>query len=137
MAMPDQVAAVFAGYPPDAQDLLGRVRALVFERAAAESVGPLTETLKWGEPAYLTAASKAGTTVRLSWSPKQPDVCGMLVPCQTALLDRYRERFSAEVQLEGDRAVVLPLDTPLPEAPLSACIAMALTYHRERVRAHG
>ncbi len=134
--MPTNVRAVFEGYPAAAQAVLGQVRGLIFEVAKARSVAPVTETVKWGEPAYLPAC-KAGTTVRLGWSAKRPDVCGMFVHCQTSLLDTYRARFSGELAFEGDRAVVLPLDVPVPEGALAECIALALTYHQKKVRAHG
>jgi len=40
------------------------IRDLAYSVAAqGERIGPLTETLKWGEPSYLTNATKAGTTL--------------------------------------------------------------------------
>ncbi len=66
--MPADVAAVFAGFPERVRRRLLEVRDLIFETAAdIEGVGPLTETLKWGEPAYLTGATGSGTTIRLGW----------------------------------------------------------------------
>ncbi len=54
-SMPAEVAAAFASYPLVVASTLADVRLLIFATAAeTESVGPLTETLKWGEPAYLT-----------------------------------------------------------------------------------
>ena len=66
--MADPVAAAYRSFPPAARRCLERIRALIFETAAAlDGVGPITETLKWGEPAYLTERSRSGTTVRLGW----------------------------------------------------------------------
>ena len=49
------VARVFEAYPPAIQPKLFVLRELIFATAAAtEGVGELEETLKWGEPAYLT-----------------------------------------------------------------------------------
>ena len=60
------VAAVFATYPKPMRSKLMALRQLIYETAAAtDGVGAITETLKWGEPAYLTAATKSGTTVRI------------------------------------------------------------------------
>ena len=50
-----QVAAVFNNYPENMRKKLMFLRELIFDTAAAtEGVGKLEETLKWGEPSYLT-----------------------------------------------------------------------------------
>jgi hypothetical protein len=131
--MPSDIADVFAAYPPAVRRKLMAVRRLIFATAAAtEGVGPLTETLKWGEPAYLTEASKSGSTIRLGWKPKAPERYALHVHCQTTLVDSYRTLFADELAFEGNRAVVLQVADPVPEAPLARCIAMALTYHRDK-----
>jgi hypothetical protein len=132
-SLPPAVEAVFASYPPAVRRKLMAVRRLIFATAAAtEGVGPLTETLKWGEPAYLTDASKSGSTIRLGWKAKAPERYALLVHCQTTLVDSYRTLFADELSFEGNRAIVFQVADPLPEGPLGACIAMALTYHRTK-----
>ena len=65
-----RVAQVFDSYPPALRTRLLALRALIFEVAASTpGVGELEETLKWGEPAYLTTQSKSGSTVRIAWQP--------------------------------------------------------------------
>lgn len=60
------VAAVLAAYPAPLRERLMELRALIEETAAeTDGVGPLEETLKWGEVSYLTSASGSGTTVRI------------------------------------------------------------------------
>src|SRR3954465_10661154 len=60
------VAAVFAAYPVVLRKRLMVLRALVLDVAAKTGgVGRLTETLKWGQPSYLTPETKSGTTVRI------------------------------------------------------------------------
>ena len=60
------VEQVFRGYPNELRAKLMRLRQLIFEAAAGlEGVGPLDETLKWGQPSYLTSQSKSGTTIRV------------------------------------------------------------------------
>jgi hypothetical protein len=60
------VASVFKAYPADIRRRLMVLRALMFETAAkTEGVGRLTETLKWGQPSYLTAETGSGSTVRI------------------------------------------------------------------------
>ena len=107
------------------------LRALVFEMAQATATGPLTATLKWGEPAYLTTATRAGTTLRLSANPEDRLPCRILVHCQTTLIDQYRDRFGDVLQFEGNRAVRLPI-TGFPEDAVRHCMALALTYHRDK-----
>lgn len=123
------IAAVLAGYPEAARAQANRLTTLIRHEAARIDVGPLTETLKWGEPAFLTEATKSGTTIRMAWKPKAPDVLQMLVGCQTSLVDTWRDRFP-ELRYAGNRAVLLALDAPLPEDAVRTCIALALTYHR-------
>lgn len=132
-SMPPAVAAVYDAYPPRARKLLLGVRQRIFETAARHpEIGPLTETLKWGEPAYLPATTKSGTTLRLGWSPKRPDTAGLFVNCQTSLIETWRARYADELTFIGNREIRLPLNRPLPEDPLRHCIAMALTYHKRK-----
>jgi hypothetical protein len=123
------IAAVLAGYPEAASAQANRLATLIRHEAARIDVGPLTETLKWGEPAFMTEATKSGTTIRMAWKPKAPDVLQMLIGCQTSLVDTWRDRFP-ELRYAGNRAVLLALDAPLPEDAVRSCIALALTYHR-------
>ena len=62
------VARAFEACPAPARARLLALRELIF-RTAAETpgMGGFDETLKWGEPAYLTAASKSGSTIRIGW----------------------------------------------------------------------
>lgn len=59
-----EVRRRFDDYPQSVRPVMLRLRDLIYEVArATEGVGDLTETLKWGEPAYLTEKSKSGTTI--------------------------------------------------------------------------
>ncbi len=61
-----KVASVFDNFPKADRKGLLKLRALIFETAAqTRGVGQLNETLKWGQPAYLTPVSKSGSTIRL------------------------------------------------------------------------
>ncbi len=123
------IAAVFESYPPQARKRLLAVRRLIFATAAdLEEVGQLTETLKWGQPAYLTEESKSGSTIRLGWSASKPDDCVLYFICSTTLVSDFRSRFE-DLRFEGNRALLLSLKDPLPEKPLRSCIESALTYH--------
>ena len=59
------VGKIFAAYPPKLRKRLLAVRQMIFDVAKrTEGVGKLQETLKWGEPAYVTAATGSGSTIR-------------------------------------------------------------------------
>lgn len=125
------VAARFAGYPPVMRARLLALRRLILETAAATpGVGPLEETLKWGEPAYVTATTGSGTTLRIDSKPQSPQTCALYVNCQTTLVETFRQMFPHDFRVEGRRALVFHRDEPLPEDALRWCIAAALTYHR-------
>jgi hypothetical protein len=131
--MPAEVAAAFSAFPERVRARLLEVRNLIFETAAAsESVGPLTETLKWGEPAYLTVATRSGTTIRLGWVRSSERKCAVLFNCRTTLVDDFREQFPDVFVYEKNRAILLDAREPLSTVPLSTCLGMALTYHRRR-----
>ena len=131
--MPAEVAAVFSAFPASVRARLLVVRSLIFETAAdIEGVGPLTETLKWGEPAYLTAATGSGSTIRLGRVRSSERDCAVFFNCRTTLVDDFRERFPGVFAYEKNRAILFNAYEPLPKAPLSTCLGMALTYHRRR-----
>ena len=79
-----KVAEIFKSYPPNARRKLMALRELIFiTAAAAEGVGEIEETLKWGEPAYITTKTKSGSTIRLGWKPSNPGQYAMYFNCQT------------------------------------------------------
>jgi hypothetical protein len=130
------VSAAFDALPAETYNRLRTLRALIFATAAATpDVGPLTETLKWGEPAYLTEASKSGSTIRLGATRSNPPRCAIYLNCKTSLIEEYRAAFSDVFAFEGNRAVLLDPAAPLPEPALAQVFAMALTYHHRRRKA--
>ena len=59
--------AVFDAYPARLRGPLLKLREMNLKAAAeTPAVGKLTETLKWGEAAYLPAKPNVGTTVRIN-----------------------------------------------------------------------
>jgi hypothetical protein len=135
-AMSADVAAVFASYPQKPRKQLLQLRRLVFEVAESlPGVGPIHETLKWGEPAYLTSATKAGSTLRLGWKPRFPECYSMFVHCGTSLVDDFRALYP-ELQCVGNREVRFPVSKPLPSVARE-CIVLVLTYHKPHLRPAG
>lgn len=133
-----QVSRVFEAYPAPARRKLLALRELIFKTAAATAgVGVLQETLKWGEPAYVTALSKSGSTVRISLvrgSSAMPDQYAIYFNCHTNLVDTFRTLFPKEFRFEGRRALLFRLDEAPPRDALAWCIAAALTYHLQKAR---
>jgi len=105
------------------------LRALVFEVAAGtDGVGRLTETLKWGQPSYLTEETKSGTTVRID-RLKKGDGYALYVHCQSGLVPKFRELYPDTFRYEGKRALLFETDARLPLPELRHCIDLALTHH--------
>jgi hypothetical protein len=131
--IPADVAAAFSAFPERVRGRLLEARDLIFETAASvEGVGQLTETLKWGEPAYLTEATGSGSTIRLGRIRSSERECAVLFNCRTTLVDDFRSQFPDVFAYEKNRAILLDAHKPLPRAPLVVCVGMALTYHQRR-----
>lgn len=130
--LPREVDRALRALPAPIGKRLLQVRALIFTTAAAhEEVGKLTETLKWGEPAYLTDESGSGSTIRLG-RLKDSEHAAILFNCKTTLVDTFRERFPDEFEYRQTRALLLPLSGALPKQELTVCLSLALTYHLDR-----
>ena len=131
--MPEDVASAFRAYPEAIRERLLLIRALILATAKeTEGVGPLNETLKWGEPAYLTEASKSGSTIRLGRPKSSPECAGVFFNCQTTLVFEFRDIFPGVFHYDGNRALLLPVKGAVDEVALRQCFVMALTYHRKR-----
>jgi hypothetical protein len=122
------VAAAFAKFPAPARAQAMALREMIFDVAARTAgVGALDETLKWGEPAYLTP-SKSGSTIRLGWKGSAPDDVAMYFICTTGLVDRFRELYPRRFRFGGNRALLFGVKAKVPQKALRHCIALALTY---------
>jgi hypothetical protein len=129
------VQQVFDAYPSVIRQRLLALRELIFEVAASiEDVGELVETLKWGEPAYVTAASRSGSTVRIDWKKATPSQYYVYFNCQTSLVETFRTLFPRDFVFEGNRAIVLRESETVPVDSLALCIAASLTYHLDKAR---
>ncbi|MBU2936583.1 MULTISPECIES: DUF1801 domain-containing protein [Pacificibacter] len=122
------VAQVLANVPPAERAGLLDLRQLIFDVAARDpDIGPLEETLKWGQPAYFTAATKSGTTLRLGL-PKTGGFA-MLCHCQTTVISDFRALFGDDFIYDGNRAVVFSAGETLPTDKIALLISAALRYH--------
>lgn len=122
------VSAAFAAFADEARPGLMEMRDLIFEVAAkTDGVGVLEETLKWGQPAYLTPETKSGSTIRLG-APKDGGAA-LYAHCQTTIISDFRGLFPDEFTYEGNRAVRFADGDDLKPDALSLLIKSALTYH--------
>ena len=86
------VEAVFSTYPAPVKARLLALRRLIFDIAdTTEGVGALEETLKWGQPSYLTTESKSGSTVRIDQVKAEAGRYAVYFHCQTDLVETFRE----------------------------------------------
>jgi hypothetical protein len=109
------------------------LRELIFKTAAStEGVGKLEETLKWDEPAYVTAQSQSGSTVRIDSKKARADQYAIYFHCQTSLVSTFKGMFPKKFKYEGNRAIVFNDKDKVPVKELGLCISMALTYHLDR-----
>ncbi|MBH0024978.1 DUF1801 domain-containing protein [Salinibacterium sp. SWN139] len=130
-AMPPEVAATFNDYPEAMRAELLRLRALILATASeTDGVGMITETLKWGEPAYLTKETRSGSTIRIApTNAKSAHDYAMFFICSTNLVSDFRTQFGDTFAYEGDRAVQFNVGDKIPVDELSECVRQALTYH--------
>jgi Domain of unknown function (DU1801) len=125
-----QVARVFNRYPKRMKQKLMKLRELIFDVAAkTKDVGKLEETLKWGEPAYLTSESKSGSLIHIDVQKSDPSRYAMYFHCQTSLVDSFRTLFPDSFRYEKNRVIVFEESERVPVNELRTCISMALTYH--------
>jgi uncharacterized protein DUF1801 len=129
------VEAVFGAYPSPVRSKLLALRRLILDTAdATEGVGTLEETLKWGQPSYLTTESKSGSTIRIDQVKAEAGRYAVYFHCQTNLVETFRELYPG-LRYGGNRSILLDAGEKLPEKALRHCIALALTYHARKRKA--
>jgi hypothetical protein len=129
------VEAAFDGYPKPLKAKLLVLRRLIFDTAeATQGVGSLQETLKWGQPSYLTTQTKSGSTIRIDQVKPSVDRYAVYFHCQTDLVETFRELYP-ELSYGGNRSILLDANDEVPETALGHCVALALTYHLNKRKA--
>jgi len=117
----------FENYPDTIIVLLNNIRDLIYSVAKKDGIPDLTETLKWGEPSYV---SKIGSTIRFDWKAKYPDQYCIYFNCKTSLVETFKEIYGDTFRYEGNRAIVFKIDQSLPLKELAHCISMSLRYKK-------
>ena len=122
-----EVANTYDNYPDRMSDKLLTLRQLIFEVALEIGIEELEETLKWGEPSYLT---KHGSTLRLAWRKSSPQQYGIFFNCKTSLIDTFKEVYKDQFKYESNRAILFEATDIIPVDALKHCIELSLTYHK-------
>jgi hypothetical protein len=131
-----KVAAVFDSYKGPVRAKLLALRRLIFDTAkTTNGVGRLEETLKWGQPSYLTAETKSGSTIRIDRVKSTANQYAVYFHCQTDLVATFRELYPSEFSYVGNRSIVLNAEDRIAEPALRHCLALALTYHLNKRKA--
>jgi len=121
-----QFTTKMASYPDLVQGKMNFLRSLVHQTAEEVGISKLEETLRWGEPSFVT---KKGSTLRMDWKAKSPTEYAMYFSCSTRLVETFKRVFGDDFNYEGKRALIFDLNAPLPTADLKRCIAATLRYH--------
>jgi len=126
--MKKEISQVFNSYPVELRSHLKELRRIVLETAAdTPEVDALKETLKWGQPSYLTPG---GSTIRLGCVKNQPQQYAMFFHCQTLLIETFREVYGDIFRFDGKRAIIFNVDEAIDVNALKHCISLALRYHK-------
>jgi len=118
---------VIGNYPSPVQKKLLALRALIIQTAEEIGITQLDETLKRGEPSYLT---KMGSTIRFDLKKKSPDRYAMYFKCTSRLVPTFRTIYGDVFEFEGDRAIVFRMGEKVPVRALKQCVKSTLTYHK-------
>ncbi len=120
--------SVIANYPDLVRDKMRFLRRLVIETANELSeIDKIEETLKWGEPSFVT---KTGSTLRMDWKKKTPDQYQMYFKCTSRLVETFKMVFGDFFEYEKNRAIIFQLDQEVPVNELKQCIKATLMYHK-------
>lgn len=133
--IPPDVDAAFADFAPNVREQLKLCRMHILATASeVEHVGPVTETLKWGQPSYLTEKSKSGSTIRLAPASQGSgsERPALFVHCATDLIEQFKTFYPECFDYQGKRALIIRSDVQSVTAELRHCIALALTYKLRR-----
>ena len=122
------VEFIFQNYPDLVRSKMLFLRELIIEAATeVDDIKYIEETLKWGEPSYLT---KIGSTLRMDWKQKSPKQYALYFQCTSRLVKTFRSLFKNTLNFDGDRAIIFKMEEEIPIEVLKHCIKATLTYHK-------
>ena len=123
-----KVKLAYDAFPAEVRDMAMTLRDLIFSVAQDNpEVGKIEETLKWGQPSYLTPQTKAGSTLRIG-VPKHGGAA-LFAHCATDIISTYASTFPGSDRIEGNRAVIFTTTDDIVPMRLRLLIYHGLTYH--------
>ncbi len=115
-------------YPKQVRPKMQYLRELVIQTAKEiPEIEELEETLRWGEPSFVT---KIGSTLRMDWKEKTPHQYQMYFKCTSRLVETFKVVFGDLFEYENNRAIVFKLGDEIPVVELKKCIVATLKYHK-------
>lgn len=129
--LPDDIDAVIGKWSAPARIRFTALRKTLHDVAARAEVGELTEALKWGQPSWLPAKPRVGSTLRCGWHASDPERFNLYVHCQTTLVETMRTLYPKAFDYDGQRALRMSLTDPAPMEAMEHCALLTLTYHRK------
>jgi len=124
-----EIKLIFDAYSDAVREKLLDIRELIFQISEQnDEIGLIDETLKWGQPSYLTYQPKSGTTLRLSGSEHHYILS---VHCQTTLISDFRAIYP-DVEYDGNRSMLFDVESKMPKGLLKHFIVCALSYHHRK-----
>ena len=123
-----RVDDIFKTYPEGIRQKMNQLREFILSTANnIEGITHLEETLKWGQPSFLT---KKGSTIRIDWKKNTPHQYALYFQCTSKLVPIFKMIYKDSLSFEGNRAIILQVEETLPEEVLKKCLTTALTYHK-------
>ena len=109
------------------------LKALIHQVAAdTPEIGPLEQSLKWGEQSFTPQKRNIGSSVRIQ--PRADGAAALMFICHTNLVEEFRALYPDALTYEGNRAIVLAREREPDREALSHCIGLALTYKLRKKR---
>ncbi|VEL95591.1 hypothetical protein ALT761_00546 [Alteromonas sp. 76-1] len=125
--MEESIASKLNTYPTDAKSALLQLRKLILQIANSESLGPVTENLKWSQLSY---SCPNGSPLRIDWRPDSPQTISLFFHCRTKLIATFKELYPNDFRYLGNREVLLSINQISAKPELAHCISVALRYHQ-------
>ena len=123
-----KVQSAYDAFDDAQRDIALMLRDLIFAVAAdTPQAGVVEETLKWGQPSYLTPRTKSGSTLRIG-TTKAGDT-GIYAHCGTTIISDYVATFPGDDRIDGNRGVLFASKDEINTDRLRHLIRHALTYH--------
>jgi hypothetical protein len=129
--MTNPFAATIAFWPPHIRAQFQEIRTLILAAAQGAAVGPISESLKWGQPAWRPKRARQGSTLRLMWQENTPASLALFVDCKTSLSATMEEIYPTEFIYENNRALRLPAGRPLPAQAIDHLARLTFAYQRK------